>query len=108
MPSNTNAAPQANRTTKAITPVMQDFLAYIEQQTGYKADPMSVQLGGLLRGEFQKSEGNQKRIAAQSEAVAKANAERAERAAARAAKAEPAPTKAPAKRATKKAESAQP
>jgi len=108
MPSKSSTAPQAHRTTKAITPVMQDFLAYIEQQTGYKADPMSVQLGGLLRGEFQKSEGNQKRIAAQSEAVAKANAERAERTAARAANTDLAPAKAPVKRATKKAESTQP
>jgi hypothetical protein len=81
----------AHYADKAITPVMVDFIAFIESETGYKVDPMSVQLGSLLRGTFQKSEGNQKRIA---EAAQK-------RAAEETAKAEPAP--APKPRRTRKA-----
>jgi len=91
-------APKANLADKIVTPVIDDLVAYIKEQTGYEADPMSVQLGSVLRGDFQKSEGNQTRIAQRKlelEAEAEARAQRAidraaakeARAAARAAKA---------------------
>lgn len=76
-----NTPPRAHYAEKEITLVMETFVAYIEAQTGYKADPRSVQLSGVLRGAFQKSEGNQRRLADQKAATQA----RAERAAARAA-----------------------
>lgn len=75
-------APLARYLDKDITPVTADIVAFIKEQTGYDADPMSVQLGSVLRGTFQKSEGNQARIAARKvelEAEAAARAERAEK-----------------------------
>ena len=101
----------ASYADKTITPVMQDFSDWIEQETGYKVDPMSVQLGSALRGIFQKSDFNQERIArraeeraAEEQAKLDRAAEREEaRAAKEQAKAERAAAKAaaPAKTATK-------
>lgn len=90
--------PLASYAEKNITPTMESFVEWIEQQTGYKPDPMSVQLSGVLRSSFQKSQFNQDRLAARkaekerlAQEVADRKAERAqakeERAAARAAKA---------------------
>lgn len=73
--------PLANYADKKITPVMEDFVSYIEEQTGYKVDPLSVQLSGVLRGRFQKSDFNQSRIAERKQAIvdeAEARAQRAE------------------------------
>lgn len=70
----------ASYADKTITPVMQDFADYLTEQTGYKVDPMSVQLGSALRGQFQKSDFNQERIARRAEeraAEAEAKVQRA-------------------------------
>lgn len=82
-------APLARYAEKDITPVTQDYINWLEEQTGVKVDPMSVQLASVLRGPFQKSEGNQERIAAakqrkidEAEARATRAAERAEKKAA--------------------------
>ncbi|WP_157439089.1 hypothetical protein [Agreia sp. Leaf244] len=111
MTATTPKAPRAALATKAITPVMADYAAWIKAQTGYDVDPMSVQLAGTMRTYFQQSEGNQKRIsdaaAAKAKEVAARAARKAERDAARAAKlaakpveAKPAPArKAPVKKA---------
>jgi sRNA-binding protein len=68
------------------------YAQWIEEQTGYKADPMSVYLGSQLRGTFQKGDANQARIAqaakdraAREDAKAKAKAAREAAAAAKAA-----------------------
>jgi hypothetical protein len=108
MPTTKKQPAQAHRATQPITPVMQELVKYIEAQTGYKADPMSVQLSGLLRGEFQKSPGNQARLAAQTERVAAEKAARAERAS-KIAKPQPAtaPVKAPVRRRPLKGASAE-
>lgn len=76
---------------KPITPVMAEYVAWLEAETGYPVDPMSVQLSGLLRPTFQKSTGNQKRLADTAARVAAEKVARAERAAARAAKPVPEP-----------------
>jgi hypothetical protein len=80
----------ASYAEKTITPVMQDFADFLTSQTGYKVDPMSVQLGSALRGTFQKSQFNQDRIATRAqerEAEATAKLQRAaDREAARVAK----------------------
>lgn len=77
---------RAALTAKPITPVMAEYVAWLEAETGYKVDPMSVQLSGILRPTFQKSAGNQKRLAETAARVAAEKVARAERAAARAAK----------------------
>jgi len=92
-------APRADLADKTITPTMERFAVYIEEQTGVKVDPQSVQLGSALRGAFQKSDENQQAIAdrkvemereAEERAQRKADriAKREEREAARAARAE--------------------
>lgn len=83
----------AHRVPTEVTPVILAYAAWLEQQTGYKVDPMSVYLGSQLRSNFQKSEGNQKRIA---DRAAEIERERAARAASKAerekaAKAKPTP-----------------
>jgi hypothetical protein len=102
----------ASYADKDITPVMADYVQWLEEQTGYKVDPLSVQLSGVLRGTFQKSDFRQEKIAERKEQIEAEEAARAERAAARAqakldreaaakAKAaEPKTTKAPAAKAT--------
>lgn len=77
------AAPLAEYATKALTPTMQDYVAWLTEQTGYKVDPQTVAIASALRVQFQKSEGNQARLAeakvrAAEEAAAKA-ARKAER-----------------------------
>lgn len=64
--SNTKKPELAAYAEKAITPVMRDYIAWLEKETGYKVDPVSVQLSSMLRPAFQKSETNQKRLALQS------------------------------------------
>ena len=69
-------APRAAQAAKPITPLMADYVAWLKKETGYEVDPTSVQLSGVLRAEFQKSEGNQRRMA---EAAAMAAEEKAAR-----------------------------
>lgn len=69
-------APLARYLDKEITSLQNDFVAYIKEQTGYEADARSVALGAVLRGAFQKSDGNQARIA---ERAAELEAEAEER-----------------------------
>ncbi|MGV8881128.1 MAG: hypothetical protein ACOH19_03160 [Rhodoglobus sp.] len=80
--SNPKKTPaQAHYGQKAITPVMVEFIKYLEAETGYKVDPISVQLASLLRGRFQKSPANQTRLAEKAAAVETARKSRSERAA---------------------------
>lgn len=69
---------------KAITPVIRDYVEWIEKETGYRPDERSVLLASALRGKFQKSPSNQKRLSDQAARVAKAKADRAAKAAAKA------------------------
>lgn len=48
---------------KDIPPVIQEFVEFLKAETGADVDARSVYLGSSLRGAFQKSEGNQARIA---------------------------------------------
>lgn len=119
MSNNKTTPALAHYADKEVTPVIAAYTAWLEEQTGYKVDPLSVYIGSQLRGTFQKSEGNQKRLAAvqaatEAEAQAKAarkvereqaaKAKAAEKAAAPKAMAAPkATTKKPAPKATPKA-----
>ncbi len=49
----TNTAPLAAQAAKDVTPTMTTFSDWLTAQTGYKVDPMSVQLGSALRGVWQ-------------------------------------------------------
>jgi len=55
--------PLARIADKDVTDLQQAFTDFIFEQTGYEADAKSVALGSILRGQFQKSEGNQARMA---------------------------------------------
>lgn len=84
-------APLAHFAAKPISPLMESYVAWLKAETGYDVDPMSVQLSGVLRSTFQKSDGNQKRLAHAAE-VKKIEAQtRAEKKAERDAKAKPVP-----------------
>lgn len=85
-------APLAHRVPAEVSALITTYAQWIEEQTGYKADPMSVYLGSQLRGTFQKGEANQSRLqqaakdrAARDAAKAKAKAAREAAAAAKAA-----------------------
>lgn len=113
----------ANFVEKNIPTRMQEYVDWLERETGYAVDARSVYLGSSLRGTFQKSDENQERIAARAQEIedqraakeqrkldrieAKAAKEAAKAEKAAAAKAAPAekaaPKKAPAKTAAKKA-----
>lgn len=102
--------PLARYADKDITPTMEVYVGWLKEQTGYDVDPMSVQLSGVLRGTFQKSDINQSRLseaklAAKAEAEARA-ARREERAARRAEREATATEKATAKPAAKAAPAA--
>lgn len=73
---NKNAAPRAAQAAKPISPLMSEYVEWLKAETGYDVDPMSVQLSGVLRGAFQKSDSNQSRIA---EVAVKSAAEKAAR-----------------------------
>lgn len=90
-------APLAHRIPAEVSPVIAAYSAWLEEQTGYKVDPMSVYLGSQLRGTFQKSEGNQQRIA---QAKAARDAEAAAKAARKAEREKAAQEKAAAKEPT--------
>lgn len=100
--------PRANYAEKEIPTVIQNFVDYLKEQTGYEVDPRSVYLGSALRGEFQKSPENQKRIADRAAEIEQERIDREARAEERAAaKAEREAAKA-AKAAEPKAEKAAP
>lgn len=84
----TKNAPRTALAEKPITPLMKDFAAYILDQTGYVVDERTLQLGGTMRAEYQKSAGRQ---AANAEAATRKAADekaRADRKAAAAKKVE--------------------
>ncbi|QPL15056.1 hypothetical protein SEA_HAUNTER_42 [Microbacterium phage Haunter] len=78
--------PRANYAEKAVPSVIQNFAEYLTEQTGYEVDLRSVYLGSALRGEFQKSPENQKRIADRAAEIEREREERAAKAEERAAK----------------------
>lgn len=80
--TNNKIAPRAAQAAKPISPLMTEYIAWLKAETGYDVYPMSVQLSGVLRGTFQKSAGNQKRIAAIATRKAADDKARAERKAA--------------------------
>lgn len=81
-------APLAHRVPAEVSDLIATYGAWLEEQTGQKIDSMSVYLGSQLRGTFQKSEGNQARLAAATAARIKREADRAEAQAARQAEAD--------------------
>ncbi|GGR28877.1 hypothetical protein ACFOE1_05210 [Agromyces mediolanus] len=85
--SNTKKPELAAYAEKDITPVMREYIAWLEKETGYKVDPISVQLSSMLRPAFQKSPGNQKRMADAKAARVTAAQAKVERRAERGAKA---------------------
>ena len=70
---------------RAIPAVINDFVDYLKETTDYDMDPHSVYLGSALRGQFQKSEGNQKRIADRAAEIEQEKIDRVKRAEERAA-----------------------
>lgn len=80
-------APLAHRVPAEVSELINTYSAWLEEQTGYKADPMSVYLGSQLRSVFQKSDGNQARLQAEAKARAQREADRAKARAEREAKA---------------------
>lgn len=86
--NKSTVAPRAAFAAKPISPLMAEYVAWLKTETGYDVDPMSVQLSGVLRGTFQKSEGNQKRIADAAAALAAEKVAKVVRAAQRKAAAE--------------------
>lgn len=106
------AAPLAQYATKTVSPLINDFANWIESEVGItlsERDRLVLYIGSSLRGTFQKSPSNQKRIDEVNARVTAEKVARAQRAAARAekgAKPEPANPKsrpaAPAKDAPKR------
>jgi membrane protein involved in colicin uptake len=104
--SKTKAAPPLKHIAdKEPTALHEEFVAWLKTNTGVDCDLKSVQLATVLRMEFQRSEQNQKRLAASKKAKADADAAREARRAERAAgkKTAAAPTKKAAAPAAKKA-----
>jgi len=103
MPAKKPTPPRAAYAAKEPTELIMQFCHYLTEQTGYEVDPLSVYLGSALRGEFQKSPENQRRLAEQAERIAAEKVTREQRKSERAAKAaapkveKPKPTAAPAR-----------
>jgi len=53
MPARKRPAPRAHYAAKEITATMQEYAAWLTEQTGYEVDPRSVYLGSALRTAFQ-------------------------------------------------------
>lgn len=70
---------------KAIPTVIAGFADWLTAQTGYEVDPRSVYLGSALRGDFQQSPENQKRLADRAAEIEQEKADREQRAIDRAA-----------------------
>lgn len=79
----TKIATHTGYVEKPISPVTQNFIAWLQKETGYPVDARTVSLALDLHGRFQKSPGNQKRIAEAKQRNAAVAAARAERKAAR-------------------------
>ncbi len=78
--NKTTPAPRfAHYAEKEATPTMQAYADWLTRETGYAVDVQSVVLASWLRGEFQKSEENQTRIADAASAREQAKTDRAER-----------------------------
>lgn len=69
----------ASYVEKDITPVMKNYTEWLEQETGYPVDERTVQLAGVLRSRFQKSDFNQERITSRAEEREQEAAAREER-----------------------------
>ena len=62
--TKTTPAPRfAHYAEKEATPTMQAYAEWLTRETGYAVDVQTVVLASWLRGEFQKSDENQTRIA---------------------------------------------
>ncbi len=72
-------APRADLLEKDPSELHTTFVDYIKEETGFDADPKTVQLAVLLRMEFQRSDMNQSRLASGKEARESAAQERADR-----------------------------
>lgn len=78
--TKTTPAPRfAHYAEKEATPTMQAYAEWLTRETGYAVDVQTVVLASWLRGEFQKSEENQTRIADAASAREQAKADRAQR-----------------------------
>jgi len=64
MATKKTPAPLAAQAAKPVSETMQTYAVWIEKQTGYKVDPLSVQLGSVLRGKWQAEMRAQKQGAA--------------------------------------------
>ncbi len=66
MPTKKPAAPRAEYANKPVTPLINEFCNWIEQETGVKLDAdarRAVYLGSALRTEFQKTNRAEKQAA---------------------------------------------
>ncbi len=80
-------APRAAMLEKAPTALHEDFKTWLEKETGAKdLDIKAIQLATVLRGDFQKSDYNQKRLEERRKAIETEAAAREQRAKDRAAK----------------------
>ena len=86
--STTKAAPPRKHIAdKEPTALHEGFVEWLKKETGYDADPKSVQLACVLRMDYQRSEENQARLASNKTAREQAETERQQAREARAAKA---------------------
>lgn len=100
----TQTAPRAEYLANLkVTPVIEEFARYIESECGIvlsERERVVLYLGSALRGDFQKSPGNQARLSEQAKRVAAEKVAREKRATERAAKlAQPAQKSTPTKKA---------
>lgn len=79
-------APRADLLEAPLKQIHDDFVAYLQEQTGYEVDPKTVHLCTVLRMDFQRSDLNQARLKAAQKAKEEREAAREERAAGRAEK----------------------
>lgn len=63
MATKKKLAPLAADAAKAVTPTMQTFADWLTEQTGYKVDARSVQLGSALRAKWQAEQRAEKQAA---------------------------------------------
>lgn len=59
----------AHYATKEISPFMVEYVAWLKETTGYDVDPLSVQLSGVLRPEYQSRRRSKKQATLDSIAV---------------------------------------
>lgn len=101
-------APKADLLDREPTAMHTSYADWITEQTGYEVDAKSIQLGTLLRGEYQKSDVNQALMASRAEErAAEAEAREQKKEEREAAKEEKAAKAAEKKAAAKEAKSAE-